>query len=217
MFDRGSWNRTQRRYGTPERRSAIRNVLPLMVATMAIVAALALLLVSGHGQTATVTVASGATPPTGLRPAGKTIPSASPPRPAVLMSPRRVRPRRGPRGARSRGGASGPVAVSSVRRVHAIVAPHVGARSRRRGRRHASRTPMQRTAVVAEARPSSPLPSRSAAQPTYSPPPANSPPAAVAASVARSQAPPAQTPAAVPHPSVTARSGPSCYPGQLGC
>jgi hypothetical protein len=62
MFDRGSWNRTQRRYGTRERRSAIRNVLPLMVATIVIVAALAMLLVSGHGRIATVTVASGATP-----------------------------------------------------------------------------------------------------------------------------------------------------------
>ena len=219
MFDRGSWNRTQRRYGTRERRSAIRSVLPLMVATMVIVAALAMLLVSEHGRTATVTVAAGETPATGLGSAGKTIASASPPRPAVLASPRHARPLRGPRGgARSPSGASGPVRVSSVRRVHAIVARHVGARSRRRGRRHASRMPMQRTTVVAEARPSSPLPNGSAAQPTYSPPPpADSPPAAVAASVARSQAPATQTPASVSHPSVTVSSGASCYPGYLGC
>jgi hypothetical protein len=54
----------------------------------------------------------------------------------------------------------------------------------------------------------------------YSPPatlPTYSPPAAVAAKVARSQTPPSQTSAAVPHPYVTVSSGPSCYPGQLGC
>jgi hypothetical protein len=218
MFDRGSWNRTQRRYGTRERRSAIRNVLPLMVATMVIVAALAMLLGSGHGRTATVTVAAGSTPAVGLGSAGTTIASASPSRPAALMSPRHARPLRGPRGARSPGGASGPVPVSSsVQRVHATMALHVGARSRMRGRRHASRTPMQRTAVVAQARPSSPLPSGSAVLASRSAsvgPSQRRPPAAV---VARSQAPAAQTPAAVPHPFVTVSSGPSCYPGLLGC
>ena len=87
MFDRGSWNRTQRRYGTPERRSAIRNVLPLMVATMVIVAALAMLLVSGHGRIATVTVASGATPAR-LGSAGK--PHANSVRIAVRIAERSV-------------------------------------------------------------------------------------------------------------------------------
>jgi hypothetical protein len=122
MLDRGSWNRTQRRYGTPERRSVTANVLSLMVATMVIVAALAMLVVSGHGRRAMVTVAP-ATPTMGLGSPGRTIASASPPRAAVRMSPRRARALRGPRGARPQRGRSGPAPVSRTARP-----PHAAGR-----------------------------------------------------------------------------------------
>lgn len=60
MFDRGSWNRTQRRYGTPQRRSTIGRALALSVPTMVIVAAL-VILTSAYTQGTTVTLAPSAT------------------------------------------------------------------------------------------------------------------------------------------------------------
>jgi hypothetical protein len=206
MFDRGSWNHTQRRYGTRKRRSAIRRVLALIVPTIVIVAALAIL-TSAYMRRTTVTIAPSATPSIALASAGPTIAAAAQPQPALpTTAPRgRFRPSAS-RGRVVRTLASVAVRVPPVSRVRPVLA--VPASGRRRGHPHAPSTPVHvaNSAVVITA----------VAAPTSSAARAPRPrPAVQGSEPPSSVATYAQPAPPVPRPARP--TTPPCYPGQLDC
>jgi hypothetical protein len=205
MFDRGSWNRRQRRYGTAvQRRSSSRQMLPLTAATTVVVAALAALLASGHGRSSSVTIERAATPPIGPGQIAETIASAETTaraeRPSPVVRPKVVRT------SETRRPADGLVRVSSVGRVRLRAAAHVEGRSRaRRGR--ALRRAAPRAAVVVGARRLAPSTSGQTGRPSA--PALAAPPRPQGVAAAVRPAPPAAQ--------AVVSSSPPCYPGQLNC
>ena len=207
MFDRGSWNRRQRRYGTAvRRRSSSRQMLPLTAATTVVFAALAVLLASGHGRRSSVTIERAATPAIGPGQRAEPIASAvTPPaqRPSPVVRPKVVR------ASETRRPADGLVRVSSAGRVRLRAAAHsahvqVGPQARHG---HAVRRAAPRVAVVVEVRRVAPSTTGQTAR-RLAPAPAAPPrPQGVAAAV-RPASPAAQA---------VVSSSPPCYPGQLNC
>lgn len=206
MVERGSWNRTQRRYGTRQRRSAIGRVLALSVATIVVVTAFAIL-TSAHIGGTTVTAAPSATPSIALASGGRTIAAAARPQPALPTTAPRARstpPVSRGRIARSR--ATIAVRVAPSPRVRRALVGQVRAFARRR-RSHGPSTPahVANSAVVITAG-APPTPSAPRA-PRLRPAVRSEPPSNVATYV--QPAPP------VPRPAQP--TTPPCYPGQLNC
>ena len=208
MFDRGSWNRRQRRYGTAvRRRSSSRQMLPLTAATTVVFAALAVLLASGNGRRSSVTIERAATPAIGPGQRAEPIASAvTPPaqRPSPVVRPKVVR------ASETRRPADGLVRVSSAGRVRLLAAArsaHVQQGGSRVRHGHAVRRAAPRVAVVVEVRrvaPSTTGQTGRRSAPALAAPPR---PQGVAAAV-RPASPAAQA---------VVSSSPPCYPGQLNC
>ncbi len=202
MFDRGSWDRTQHRYGKPQRRSTVRQVLPLTVATIVVLATLTGLLARARERTATVRISPAATPTIAVRSPAQTIASGAPPR---ATPPSRTA---GTRGLRGRASSRGPEPVSPVRRPRVRAVRRLRAPGRKRAQGHARGTPIPRPNSGSLPEPRAPTPAPS--DPTV-PAPGQVPvaPQAPQLAVAADALPPVPRPAG---PSI-----PPCYPGELNC